>query len=470
MPFTNSTGAGTFEITDTKLYVPVVTLSTQENTKLLQQLKSGFKRVINWNKYLSKPELLTRNLNLNHLVEPSFQGVNRLFVLAFEGDTQRTSHSGYCLPNVEIKDYNIMINEENFFDQPIKNNKVTYENIRKIATGQGDDYTTGCLLDYSYFMDTYKMIAVDLRKQQALDADPRAIQRINFTANLYRAGNTKVYFILEEAKETILDYRIYCKIIFNLNINIYKMTQYNSLNVKLSNSQLNKLKSAIKNETDVVLRLSSNMVGNSGDNTNFPHELLLTNRQVANIRKAFANNLSTDIKFSKAQLSKMIQSGGLLGKLLGPLLKTGLPLIKSVIKPLAKSVLVPLGLTAAASAADAGIHKKILGSGSDHNNTILIISNDEMDDILKIVKSLEDSGVLLKGVSETVQNEAKEQRGGFLSMLLGTLGASLLGDILSKGLSGKAVIRAGEGTIRAVYGSKRPSLKFFDSTASFNKL
>ena len=103
----------------------------------------------------------------------------------------------------------------------------------------------------------------------------------------------------------------------------------------------------------------------------------------------------------------MIQSGGFLGKLLGPLLKTGLPLMKSVIKPLAKSVLIPLGLTAAASAADAGIQKKILGSG--HNNTTLIISNDEMDDILKIVKSLEDSGVLLKGVSETIQHEAKEQ-------------------------------------------------------------
>ena len=115
------------------------------------------------------------------------------------------------------------------------------------------------------------------------------------------------------------------------------MTQYNSLNVKLSNSQLNKLKSAIKNETDVVLRLSSNMVGNSGDNTNFPHELLFTNRQVASLRKAFANHLSTDIKFSKAQLSKMILSRGFL---LGPLLKTGLPLIKSVIKPLAKSVLI----------------------------------------------------------------------------------------------------------------------------------
>ena len=155
----------------------------------------------------------------------------------------------------------------------------------------------------------------------------------------------------------------------------------------------------------------------------------------------------------------MIQSGGFLGRLLDPLLKTGLPLIKIVIKSLAKSVLIPLGLTAAASAADAGIYKKILGPG--HNNTTLIISNDEIDDILKIVKSLENSGVLLKGVSETIVNEAKEQRGGFLSMFLGTLGASLLGDILSKGLSGKGVIRAGEGIIRAGYGSKRFSLKFF---------
>ena len=223
------------------------------------------------------------------------------------------------------------------------------------------------------------------------------------------------------------------------------MTQYNSLNVKLSNLQLNKLKSSIKNETDIVLRISSNMVGNSNDNTNFPHELLLTNRQVANIRKAFAKNTSADIKLSKTQLSKMIQSGIFLGRLSGPLLKTGLPLMKSVIEPLAKSVLVPLGLTAAASAADAGIHKKILGSG--HNNTTLIISNDGMDDILKIVKSLEDSGELLKGVSETIQHEAKEERGGFLRMLLGTWSASLLGNILSKGLSGKGVIRACEGTI-----------------------
>ena len=136
------------------------------------------------------------------------------------------------------------------------------------------------------------------------------------------------------------------------------MTQCNRVNVELSNSQLNKLKSAIKNENDVVIRLSPSMIGDSNDKSNFPHELLLTDRQVSNIRKAFSNNSAVDIKFSKTHLSKTIQSGGFLGKLLAPLLKTGLPLIKNVITPLVKSVLNPLGLTAAASAADAGIHKK----------------------------------------------------------------------------------------------------------------
>ena len=132
------------------------------------------------------------------------------------------------------------------------------------------------------------------------------------------------------------------------------MTQYN--NVKLSNSQLNKLKSAIKNETKVVFRLLSNMIGNN--ETNFSYKLLLTDRQVSSLRKSFASHWSADIRLSKTQLSKMIQLGGFLSRLLGPLLKTGLPLIKNVIKPLAKSVLIPLGLTAAASAADAEIHKK----------------------------------------------------------------------------------------------------------------
>ena len=178
----------TFTITETTLHVPVVTLSTQDNSKLLPQLKHGFKRTINWNKYIAKPELLAQNTNLNYLIEPSFQGVNRLFVLAFENDDQRTSNKRYYITNVKIKGYNVMIDGKYFFDQPINSMFKTYENIRKIAIDQGDDYTTGCLLDYTYFKKYYKIIAIDLSRQQVLDADPRAIQQINFTANLDRAG------------------------------------------------------------------------------------------------------------------------------------------------------------------------------------------------------------------------------------------------------------------------------------------
>ena len=194
-----------------------------------------------------------------------------------------------------------------------------------------------------------------------------------------------------------------------------------------------------------------------GDNeSSFPHKLLLTNRQVSNLRKPFANNSLTDIKLSKTQLSKMIQSRGFLSRLLGPLLKTGLPLIKNVIKALAESVLIPLGLTAAASAADAGIHKKLLGS----RNTTLIVSSDEIEGIIKIVKSLENSGLLLEGVIETVQNEVKEQKGRFLSMLLGTLGAKLLGNPLTgrgiyRAVKGKGINRADEGIVRAGYGNNK---------------
>ena len=148
------------------------------------------------------------------------------------------------------------------------------------------------------------------------------------------------------------------------------MTQFNSLNVRLSNSQLNELKLAIQNETEVVLRLSSNMVGNSDDEANFPHNLLLTNRQLANLWKAFANNLSADIKPSKTQLSKMIQSGEFLGRLLGPLKKAGLPLMKKVIKLLGKNVLIPLGLTAAVSAAVVGTHTKKFRFWNNNTNNI----------------------------------------------------------------------------------------------------
>ena len=200
------------------------------------------------------------------------------------------------------------------------------------------------------------------------------------------------------------------------------------------------------------------MIGNSNDDTDFLHKSLLTNRQVTNLRKTFANNLSTDITLSKTQLSKVIHSGKCFSRFLGPLLKTGLPLIKKVIKPFTKSVLIPLQLraAAAAAAADARIHKKNLGSGKRlldpaSQTRALIVLNDEMEDIMKIVKSPEHSGLLLKGISETIQNEAKEQKGGFLSMLLDTLGASLLGNMLaSKGITradygfkGKGIIKGG---------------------------
>ena len=216
------------------------------------------------------------------------------------------------------------------------------------------------------------------------------------------------------------------------------MVEYKTVNAKLSNSQLNKLNSAVKNRQGTILRMNAKMFNSD----NLPHELLLTTRQKTKLRNAIENNMSTDTKLPKAQISKIIQSGGFLGKLLGPLLKTGLPLMKNVIKPLAKSLLALLGLTAAMSAVDAGIQKKIFGSGT----TTLVISNEEINDIMKIGQALEDSRILLKGVTKTIKNETEEQkRGFFLSMLLGTLGASLLGNLLT----GKGTVRAGEGTIRA---------------------
>ena len=200
------------------------------------------------------------------------------------------------------------------------------------------------------------------------------------------------------------------------------MVEYSKVNVKLSDTQLKKLKTVVKDKTGTTLRISLKMF----DGNYLPHELLLTTRQKPKLRNAFNNNMSTDLKLSKAQIPKIIQSAGFLGSLLSKL--SG---------PLAKNVLAPLEITAAASALDAGIQKKIHGSGA----TTLIISNEEMNDIIKIVQALEDSNILLKGVTKTIENETKEQKGGFLSMLLGTLGASLLGNLLT----GKGIVRAGSG-------------------------
>ena len=196
-----------FSITDLKFLVPDVPLSTQDNAKLLEQLKSGFKRILYWNKYQSIKLTERQNKYLDYLIYPGFQGVNRLFVLSFKDEAQRKNCKWYHLPTVEIKNYNVLIDEQNFFYQPVRNNSITFDSIWKIATGQGDDYTTGCLLDYNYLKDyCYKMVAIDLSNQQALDADPKAIRQINFTGNLAGTVGATMFCITEEAKETVLDF------------------------------------------------------------------------------------------------------------------------------------------------------------------------------------------------------------------------------------------------------------------------
>ena len=193
------------------------------------------------------------------------------------------------------------------------------------------------------------------------------------------------------------------------------MVEYTKVNVKLTNLQLNELKKAVKNN-DSTLRIGIKNLNKE----DLHHELLLTTRQSTKLRNAINNNMATGLKLSKAQIKKLIQSGRFLGKLLskfaGPLMKVAMPL--------AKNVLAPLGLTAAMSAIGGSIQKKIHGSGVK-----LIIEQEDMNDIMKIIEALENSGILLKGVTKTIENETKEQRSGFLSMLLGTLWASLLGNL-----------------------------------------
>ena len=230
------------------------------------------------------------------------------------------------------------------------------------------------------------------------------------------------------------------------------MVEYTKVNVKLTNLQLSKLKKAIKNNDNATLRIGIKSLNKE----DLPHELLLTARQNTKLRNAINNNLSTDIKLSKAQIKKIIRSGGFLGKLLS---KLAGPLMK-VAMPLAKNVLAPLGLKAAMSAIDGGIQKKMRGEGVK-----LVIEQEDMNDIIKIIEALENYGILLKGVTKIIENETKEQRGGFLSMLLGTLGASLLGNLLI----GKGLARAGKGIVRAGEGVKNNPKIQFDAISSINK-
>ena len=209
-----------FEITDAKLHVPIVTLSTKDSANLTKQLNEGFKRSVYWNSYETKPaKVIEQGKNIYELLNASFQGVKRLFVLAYSiaapaaGDnpppvdetTGIKNNKKYFLPRGEIKNYNVLIDGRNFYDQPINDLIKQYDEVRKVSTGHGDDYTTGSLLDYAYFKDNYRLIVVDLSKQKALDADLRAIQQIVFQGVAGGDDNTRIrlYTIPKQSKETV---------------------------------------------------------------------------------------------------------------------------------------------------------------------------------------------------------------------------------------------------------------------------
>ena len=193
-----------FEITDCKLHVPVVTLSAENDNKLLEQLKSGFRRSIKWNKYMSQMSNQNKNNNLNYLIDPTFSNVNRLFVLSSENEDDRTSCYKYYALSVEIKDYNVFIDGNAFFELPIKNIEETYEIITQITDHSGY-YTRGNLLDYKYFKEHCKLIAIDLSKQIELE-NKDIKQQVNFIGYLERDDGAVMFFIIDKSEETIIDF------------------------------------------------------------------------------------------------------------------------------------------------------------------------------------------------------------------------------------------------------------------------
>ena len=197
-----------FQIKDTKLYMPVVTLSKENNIKLSKQLKSGFKRTIKWNKHRSQMTIQNNNKNLNYLIDPTFTNVNRLFVLSFERIEEdnvekdhRDSFSHYYVPQVQTKDFNVLIDGRSFFDLPVKNEEEAYEKI--IEMSNNSDYTTGYLLDFAYYKENYKLIATELSKRTKL----KDLQQINFIGKIERYDNgVKMFFIIERSEETTFDF------------------------------------------------------------------------------------------------------------------------------------------------------------------------------------------------------------------------------------------------------------------------
>ena len=209
-----------FAITDTKLYVHIVTLSNKDGANLAKQLNEGFKRSAYWNSYETKPAKVieqgkTYTKNLYELLNISFQDVKKLFVLAYfiaEGGNdeagKKKNNKKSFLPRGKIKNYNVLIDGKNVYDQPINDITKQYDELRKVSTGYGDDYTTGCLLNYAYSKNNYRLISVDLSKQKALDVDPRAIQQIVSYGVVGGVNNTKMrlYTILEKSKEAMLEF------------------------------------------------------------------------------------------------------------------------------------------------------------------------------------------------------------------------------------------------------------------------
>ena len=192
----------TFNITDCKLYIPVVTVSAESDNKLLDQLKTGFKRTIKWNKYRSEMSNQTKNNNLNYLIDPTCTNLNRLFALSFENENDRTSFSKYYVPKVETKDFNVLIEGKQFFEIPVKNKEEVYEQITE--TSKNNDYATSNLLDYEYFKDHYQLIATDLSKQIELESLSLK-QQINFIGRL-EENNATMFFIIEKKEETTFDF------------------------------------------------------------------------------------------------------------------------------------------------------------------------------------------------------------------------------------------------------------------------
>ena len=194
--------SATLAINDCKLYIPVVTLSKDDEIKLLTNLKSGFTRGIEWNKYRSQMTIETTNNNLNILIDATFTNVNRLFVLACKNPDDRQSFSQFYLPRVMVKDFYVIIDKSAFFDLPIKTEEEAYEKIINIS--RNNEYTTGNLLDYDYFKKYYKLIAIDLSKQQVLQKNEDLIQQINFIGRLTEAAN--VFIVIEKKENTILEF------------------------------------------------------------------------------------------------------------------------------------------------------------------------------------------------------------------------------------------------------------------------